>query len=270
MTEDTRLFRAAENMAAVLNMVREGDWFILEVRKLMEQYQKSGEPVSEADAEALVALFRDLSGREDVRGAYALELDYLTIEEVAPSRPPPPDWPGGDRTGRYLFIPAAGLSVIPVSMEGATWHAWFGVQCRHWRARQPATAIPRAVTMELAPAEAAIRTGIKRAASCPDHHEALCRAAALLRSRRRPIGDALTDWAVGQLGGTAPAPDRRKRARSRKTAWRNACIVGAVKQLSQLGYRVTSSDRGPGPACDVVADVFELQAGTVLDFWKSR
>ena len=126
-----------------------------------------------------------------------------------------------------------------------------------------------AVSVVPAPVENTIREYIERAASCPDHWDALACVADVLTKCRQPLGDALGAWSVEALRGRK-RPDARKARSTPANALRNHAIIMAVRALERCGMKAMSSDREPGPACDVVAEVFGLQAKTVLNIWKSR
>ena len=91
----------------------------------------------------------------------------------------------------------------------------------------------------------------------------------LLRSRQ-PLGEALGDWLADVLDGQTRRPKGSKAAKAPANTLRNHAIIEAVRALERCGMKAMSSDREPGPACDVVAEVFGLQAKTVLNIWKSR
>ena len=206
---------------------------------------------------------------------FILGLECLTIAEGSPVEPPT-DWPGAEKTGRYLFIWTKGLnsvlgSFVPTDLSSALRGSWSHRRIKEWKSRQPPGARPRAVAVEIAPDEDAIEEYIKRAASCPDHWDALIRAETMLLRRRQPLGAALSDWMSDEvLPGKAKRPDGRRAAKAPAMLLRDAAITGAVGELERCGMMRVTFDREPGPACRAVAEVFGLEAQTVLNIWKSR
>lgn len=202
-------------------------------------------------------------------------LECLTIAEGPPVETPP-EWLSAlreanpDVTDRYLFIWTKVLSsvlgsIVPMDFSDVLRDSWFFRREREWRLRQPPGALPRAVSVVLAPDEDAIAEYVEGAASCPDHWDALVWAVSMLLRCRQPLGDALGAWNVEALRGGCKRPDGRRAATTSRLL-RDAAIVGAVGALERCGMKVRS-DREPGPACDAVAEVFELQARTVLNIW---
>ena len=118
-----------------------------------------------------------------------------------------------------------------------------------------------------APVEDTIREYIKRAASCPDHWDALVNVVDVLTRCRQPLGDALTDWFV-QRGNR---PDGRKAAKTTAKALRNHAIIAAVRALERCGMKATRNEVSiPNSACDAVAKAFFLTYDTVRGIWKNR
>ena len=126
-----------------------------------------------------------------------------------------------------------------------------------------------AVSVVPVPVEATIAEYIELAASSPDHRDALICVVDVLTKCRQPLGDALGAWNVEALRGRK-RPDARTAAKEPAKALRNQAIIVAVRALERFGLRAMTSEREPGPACDVVGEVFGLQAKTVLNIWKSR
>ena len=126
-----------------------------------------------------------------------------------------------------------------------------------------------AVPVVPAPDEAAIAEYIERAASCPDHWDALAKVVDVLCQCGQPLGDALGAWNVEALRGRK-RPDPRKAAKAPEKALRNHAIIEAVRALERCRMRVMTNEREPGPACHAVAEAFGLQAKTVLNISKSR
>ena len=227
--------------------------------EIAERFRRSFRPEDEISREVYIKI---------------MGLECLTIVEGPPVEPPP-GWPGGQVTGRHLSIWTKGLSSVlgstfPTCLPSALLSSWLSQRQREWMARQPPGDPPRAVAIEIAPDEIAIEEYIKRAASCPDHWDALKWAASVLLRRRQPLGEALSDWVFGALNDEAKRPDARKAAKAPAMLLRDGAIIGAVRVLMDCGMRATGSGREPGPACSAVAEAFGLQAKTVLNIWKSR
>ena len=127
-----------------------------------------------------------------------------------------------------------------------------------------------AVSVVPAPDEATIAEYIERAASCPDHWDALACVADVLTKCRQPLGDALGAWNVEVLRTCRRRPDARKAAKTPANALRNHAIIMAVRALGLRGWPATTFDREPGPACEVCARVFGLEPATVRNIWKKR
>ena len=126
-----------------------------------------------------------------------------------------------------------------------------------------------AVSVVPVPVEATICKYIERAASNLDHRDALTCVVDVLTKCGQPLGDALGAWNVEALRGRK-RPDARTAAKAPAKALRNQAIIVAVRALERFGLRAMTPEREPGPACDVVREVFGLQAKTVLNIWKSR
>ena len=130
---------------------------------------------------------------------------------------------------------------------------------------------PDAVPVVLAPDEDAIRESIERAASCPDHWDALAYAAEVLLKCRQPLGDALGAWTVEALRGGCKRPDARKAAKAPANALRDHAIIEAVRALVRCGMKATRNDVSPRrSACDAVADANCLHYDTVRRIWRNR
>lgn len=127
-----------------------------------------------------------------------------------------------------------------------------------------------AVSVVPAPVENTIREYIERAASCPDHWDALACVVDVLIKCRQPLGDALGAWNVEVLRTCRRRPDARKAAKTPANALRNHAIIMAVRALRLRGWPATTFDREPGPACEVCARVFGLEPATVRNIWKKR
>ena len=127
-----------------------------------------------------------------------------------------------------------------------------------------------AIPVVLAPNETTIAQCIKKAAKSADDWDALVRTAAMLRENRQPFGDALSDWLIEAADRRVQPPKGTTAAKWPKNALRDFTICEAIKALERCGIRAATSDREPGPACDVCAEVFELSSGTVLQIWKGR
>ena len=215
-------------------------------------------------------------------------LECLTIVEESHVEPPT-DGPGGKETGRYPFIwkkdLASGLgSGVPTDLPIALRGSWFQRRIREWKSRQPPGSLPRAVAVEIAPDEDAIKAFIKLAASSPDHWDALIWAATILWQRRQPLGEALSDWKSAVFEGKAKRPDGRRAAKAQAKLLRDAAIVGAVRAIERLGIpptrhrdpcSVTGIRRRRNTAeylsgCAIVAEVFGMQAMAVENVWRSR
>ena len=130
-----------------------------------------------------------------------------------------------------------------------------------------------AVSVVPAPVENTIREYIERAASCPDHWNALACVVDVLTKCRQPLGDALGAWNVEALRGRK-RPDPRRAAKAPAKALRNHAIIAAVWALERCGMRAMTGEREHGPACEAVAEAFSgsetLRPRTVLNIWKSR
>ena len=134
-----------------------------------------------------------------------------------------------------------------------------------------------AVPVVPAPDEATIREYIKRAASCPDHWDALEVAVKVLRQCGQPLGDPLTDWVVQRSGRS----NGRKAAKAPAHALRNHAIIAAVRALERCGIPPTrnrdkrwlarahgwegaiDSDYNPPSGSAIVAEAFGMKATAV-------
>lgn len=129
---------------------------------------------------------------------------------------------------------------------------------------------PGAIPVVPAPNEDSIAQYIELAASSADHWDALVEVAVMLREHRQPFGDALADWLVEVARRNAPPrPKGSTKVQWPKNRLRNHAIVEAVRALERCGMKA-ATDREPGPACAVCAEVFALAASTVRDIWNSR
>ena len=123
-----------------------------------------------------------------------------------------------------------------------------------------------------APDEVTIAQYIELVPSSADHWDALAKVAAILRKHRQPGGEVLRDWAMDVLGGLTTRPDGRKVEKGIEVADRDHAIVGAVRTLKRCGMKVVKNEDEPGPACEVVAQVFGLEPATIrnrLKGWKN-
>ena len=143
-----------------------------------------------------------------------------------------------------------------------------------------------AVPVVPAPDEDTIREYIKRAASCPDHWDALEVAAKVLSQCGQPFGDALAGWLVGR----GNRPDGRKAKKTPAKALRNHAIIAAVRALERCGIPPTrnrdkrwlarahgwegaiDSDYNPPSGCAIVAEAFgnRLTERAVAAIWEER
>ena len=123
------------------------------------------------------------------------------------------------------------------------------------------------VSVVPAPVEDTIAEYIKRAASCPDHWDALEVAVKVLRQCGQPLGDPLTDWVVQRSGRS----NGRKAAKAPAHALRNHAIIAAVRALERCGMKATRNEVSiPNSACDAAAKAFFLTYDTVRGIWKNR
>lgn len=139
---------------------------------------------------------------------------------------------------------------------------------------------PDSIPVVLAPNEATIAEYIAHAASradCrdalakrADYWDALAKAAAILRQNQQPIDGALACWLIEAADRRATRPKGGETATWPKDALRDHAIVEAVAALERCGMRAVTSYREPGPACEVVAQVFNLSPATVRNHWKNR
>ena len=145
---------------------------------------------------------------------------------------------------------------------------------------EPVRAGP-AVSVVPAPVEDTIREYIERAASCPDHWDALARVVDVLTKCRQPLVDALGARNVEVLRTCRRRPDARKTATAPAKALRNQAIIMAVRALERCGIPPTrhrdkrwparahgwedviDPDYNPPSGCAIVAEVFGMQATAV-------
>ena len=139
-----------------------------------------------------------------------------------------------------------------------------------------------AVSVVPAPDEATIAKYIERAASCPDHRDALAKVMEVLSQCGQPLGDALTGWLVQRSG----RPDGRKAAKTPAKALRNHAIIQVVRALERCGIPPTrhrdkrwlarahgwegviDPDYNPPSGCAIVAEAFGMQATAVEKVWS--
>ena len=133
-----------------------------------------------------------------------------------------------------------------------------------------------AVPVVPAPDEATIAEYIERAASCPDHRDALAKVVKVLSQCGQPLGDALGTWNDEALRGRK-RPDPRKAAKAPANALRNLAIIEAVRALERCGIpptrhrdpcSVTGARRQRNAAeylsgCAIVAKAFGMKATAV-------
>ena len=134
---------------------------------------------------------------------------------------------------------------------------------------------PSSIPVVPAPNETTIAECIKKAAKSAHYWDALVTTAAMLRKNRQPFGDALSGWLVKAADRNAKRPKGSTAAKWTKNARRDFTICEVIQALEGCGMRAVTSDREPGPACDVCAEVFgsatkRLTAKTVLNIWKKR
>ena len=138
-----------------------------------------------------------------------------------------------------------------------------------------------AVPVVPAPDEATIAEYIERAASCPDHRDALAKVVKVLSQCGQPLGDALGTWNEEALRGRGNRPDGRKAAKAPAKALRNHAIIAAVRALERCGIPPTrhrdkqwlarahgwggviDSDYNPPSGCAIVAEAFGMKATAV-------
>ena len=129
---------------------------------------------------------------------------------------------------------------------------------------------PDAVPVVPAPDEATIAQYIERAASCPDHWDALEAAVKVLRQFGQPPGDALTGWLVER----GDKPDGRKAAKAPAKALRNHAIIEAVQALERCGMKATRHTQFTKPfsACDAIerATNGRVTYEAARAVWKNR
>ena len=128
---------------------------------------------------------------------------------------------------------------------------------------------PGAIPVVPTPDEDTIAQFIKSASSRADYWDALGKAAAMLRKRGQPFGDALADWLVEATSRNTPRPKGTQLVQWPEKELRNHAIIQAVKALERCGMKATL-DREHGPACDACAKAFGLSASTVRDIWNGR
>ena len=143
-----------------------------------------------------------------------------------------------------------------------------------------------AVSVVPAPDEAAIAEYIERAASCPDHWDALAKVMEVLSQCGQPLGDGLTGWLVGR----GNRPDGRKAKKTPANTLRNHAIIEAIRALERCGIPPTrnrdkqwlarahgwegviDSDYNPSSGCAIVAEAFgnglTERAGAAI--WEKR
>ena len=145
---------------------------------------------------------------------------------------------------------------------------------------------PESIPVVPAPDEAAIAEYIERAASCPDHWDALEVAGKVLCQFGQPLGDALTDWVV-QRGNR---PKGSKAAKAPANALRNHAIIEAIRALERCGIPPTRNrdkrwrarahgwegeidpDYNPPSGCAIVAEAFGngLTERACAAIWEKR
>ncbi len=135
---------------------------------------------------------------------------------------------------------------------------------------------PSSIPVVPAPNENTIAECIKKAVKHADDWDALVKIAAILRKNQQPFGDALSEWLVRAAEGKAKRPKGSTAGRKINNKPRNSTICEVIQALERCGMKAATSDREPGPACYVCADVFadlfrtKPKPGTILQLWKTR
>ena len=157
-------------------------------------------------------------------------------------------------------------SALDIATDNATYLRLVGGDDSAIRNSRPE---PGAIPVVLAPNEDTIAQYIEKAASSADDWDALVRTAAMLRENRQPFGDALSDWLVKAADRQAQRP-KGTTAAKRPNDLRNFVIVEAIEALERCGMSAMTSEREPGPACEVCAEVFGLASGSIRNIWNKR
>ena len=147
-----------------------------------------------------------------------------------------------------------------------------------WKLREQPE--PDSIPVVLAPHEDTIKDYIQRAASSPDHWDALEKAAAMLNRSQQPLGEALGDW-------KARRPNGQRYAKSPANALRNSAIIEAIAVLQRCGIPPTRNrdrkwlarahgwegeidpDYKPLSGCTIVAKVFGMKPTTAEEVWSA-
>ena len=314
---------AALQQAALADFYREQQEIEIEIRRYERRYKETGEStIAFGDAVALARRSKNLllthpfDGRADYIAFLAGQC--LTLKEgqaaggVYTATARLADW-----AGQWQDVTLA----IPAALQVAGPNAALGVQTFQWLCSrcEPLTRVlairvfppdsPAARKFDgggfafitdstppdrdavpvvdhwvvLAPDEATIAAYIERAASSPDHWDALEVAVKVLRQCGQPLGDALTDWFV-QRGNR---PDGRKAKKTPANALRNHAIIEAVRALERCGIPPTrnrdkrwlarahgwegaiDSGYNPPSGCAIVAKAFGMPATAVEHVLRS-
>ena len=132
---------------------------------------------------------------------------------------------------------------------------------------------PDSIPVVLAPHEDTIKDYIQRAASSPDHWDALEKAAAMLNRSQQPLGEALGDWKAREIDGQTKRPNGQTAAKRPRNALRNFAIKKAIAvlercgipptrhrdKLSRTGIRRRRLGHNPSSGCIIVAKVFGMK-----------
>ena len=291
---------------ALADFYREAADVEVEVRRHERRYHETREPIARAAALALARRIMDLrlrrpvEAREDyiaVLAGQCLQLRearqaagevYAACARLEVKRPAV--WAG--RWWQVTLAVPAGIRVHgPEATFGTHTFPWLRYRCERVartlarRGTPPASPVYRmfdgggfalvidsirpgevAEPVVLAPDEDAVAKHVERAASCPDHWDALEKAERVLRRTRQPLGEALGNWLEAR-------PDGRKAAKWPRKAQRNAAIIEAVRALERCGIPPTRNrdkrwlarahgwngevdrDYNPPSGCGIVAEV---------------
>ena len=92
----------------------------------------------------------------------------------------------------------------------------------------------------------------------------------MLHRNKQLWGDVLQAWMIKAADRGARQPKGTTAAKWPKNSLRDFTIREVIQALGRCGMPATTNEREHGPACEVCAEVFGLQPGSIRKIWNKR